>query len=168
MPCEVDKFDPSHAMPGERISIEGAGFVRPTTVMFWGDAAGIAVQVEDDSELTVTVPEGAKTGIVTAKNINGEGRSSVSFTVDDPGPVRVQRFEPIHGQTGEQIKIFGKGFTNGRSVKFGPYQATQIRWMSDAILIASVPLNAPKNSRLKIEVTTADGSGKSPTDFLVD
>lgn len=167
MPVEVEDFEPDNGAPGERITVIGSGFVRnQTTVTFFMDAPGTAVFVEDGETLSVVLPEGARTGIVRARSPNGDGASVKSFTVDQPGPVRVQRFQPTSGVTDEQIKIFGQGFSGGKSVKFGPYQCTKIRWVSDNEIVAAVPSNAKKGN-VRIEVTAAQGTGKSPVDFSV-
>ena len=77
---------PSAARPGTEITIMG-DHLREVTAVRFGKARGEGLGVKSDTELRVTVPEGAASGFVSAEGPHGHGVSSQRFTVTatDPG-----------------------------------------------------------------------------------
>ena len=170
MAVEVDKFEPESGEPGDRISVYGIGFSRidVTTVIFFGDAIGLSVDVRSDDELFVTVPDTAKTGVIAVKVKNSVGRSSSPFTVLPLSPVKITNFLPKSGGKSQQVTIYGRGLTLGTNnrVYFGTVLATTVRWESETKIVANVPATAA-TGKVKIRVSNTEGTATSSADFVV-
>jgi uncharacterized delta-60 repeat protein len=62
----VTSFSPDRGLPGiTTIRIQGSGFYRVTSVKFGGVAANILLPPYSDTDMVVTVPDGAHTGPIT-------------------------------------------------------------------------------------------------------
>lgn len=170
MPLKIGNFSPDRGKPRDLIRITGEGFVRGTQVIFFPDREGYDVTMKTARELTVRVPEVVETGVIHLRNPDGESSSSTkSFTVQEP-PIYITGLKPKGGQVGEQIIIAGHGFDlNGQKgvVKFGAYVATQINWSSDILIRATIPASA-KAGLVYIEVTTHNGTARSPQPFTIE
>ena len=81
---EVTAFDPVEGPAGTLVAIQGTGFTGVQTVTFGGGVEVTSVTQAADTELQVTVPEGATTGPITVTTPSGTGTSTGAFTVLPP------------------------------------------------------------------------------------
>jgi hypothetical protein len=79
-PIVVTSFAPASGAVGSSVVITGSGFTGATGVLFNGTAATVYT-VDTDNQITVTVPVGATTGVVTVQVGSCSGVSTGVFTV---------------------------------------------------------------------------------------
>jgi uncharacterized repeat protein (TIGR03803 family) len=73
-------FNPTSGQVGISVIITGTSFTGATGVLFGGVKA-IAYTVDSDTQITATVPTGAKTGKIQVKTAGGTATSATNFTV---------------------------------------------------------------------------------------
>jgi uncharacterized repeat protein (TIGR03803 family) len=78
---QVVSFDPPSGSVGTQITITGTGFTQTNGVGF-GDNVPAEFTVNSDTQVTATVPAGAKTGPVGVVTKGGTGISAAMFTVN--------------------------------------------------------------------------------------
>jgi uncharacterized protein (TIGR03437 family) len=78
----ITGFAPASAPVGATITITGTGLTGATAVKFRGTAATFTIV--SSTQLTATVPAGAKTGVITVTTAGGTAKSSTNFTVSRP------------------------------------------------------------------------------------
>jgi hypothetical protein len=79
----VLSFNPTSGSAGTSVAIAGSGFTGATSVLFNGTSAAFAVN--SDTQITASVPSGAKTGPISVTGPGGTGTSTTSFTVGNGG-----------------------------------------------------------------------------------
>ncbi|MFD2719003.1 FG-GAP-like repeat-containing protein [Hymenobacter monticola] len=82
-PPVISGFAPGIGLPGATVVLTGADFIGTTAVAFNGTAAPGFV-VNTAGQLTVSVPAGATSGVITATTPAGTGTSATAFTVLRP------------------------------------------------------------------------------------
>ncbi len=157
---------------GDTLRITGSGFLTKfngasidtdTSVFLNGvddtaDISGIT-----DTQITVTVPDGASTGPVTVTNGHGESATSAGvFTVTVPPSIT--SFTPSHGAIGSTVTITGSHFSGTTAVAFNGTNATTFSVDSDTQITATVPAAATTG---KITVTRPSGTAQSATNFSI-
>lgn len=98
----VSSLAPTSLAPGGRLVITGSGFTGATGVKFGGVAA-TSFTVDSDSQISVIVPSGAKSGGIQVTTPLGSGTSS-SFTVL-PLPSWFHGINITSGKAGDQIEF---------------------------------------------------------------
>lgn len=78
---QIMSFSPAAASPGASVRIIGANFQGSHTVLFSG-IEGEIISIDSASQVTVKVPDDARTGIVTIISNAGQGSSQLDFTVN--------------------------------------------------------------------------------------
>ena len=78
---QVLSFSPPSGPVGTQVTINGVGFTQTTGVGF-GDHVPAQFTVNSDTQITATVPSGAKTGPIGVVTKGGTGISSKTFTVN--------------------------------------------------------------------------------------
>ncbi len=78
---DVSSFSPTSGAVGKSVTITGTGLMQTVAVYFDGVQA-TEFKVISDTEVTATVPTGAKTGPVSIETQGGTGFSSTDFTVN--------------------------------------------------------------------------------------
>lgn len=78
---QVLSFNPPSGSSGTQVTITGVGFTQTLGVGF-GDNVPAAFTVNSDTQVTATVPAGAKTGPIGVVTKGGTGISSAAFTVN--------------------------------------------------------------------------------------
>jgi hypothetical protein len=73
-------FSPSSGSPGTKVTIKGGSFSGANKVTFGGVKA-TTFSVDSDTQITATVPTGAKTGKITVTTPGGTATSATNFTV---------------------------------------------------------------------------------------
>jgi hypothetical protein len=79
-PIVVTSFAPASGAVGSSVVITGSGFTGATGVLFNGTAA-VVYTVDNDGQITATVPVGATTGVVAVQVGSCSGVSTGVFTV---------------------------------------------------------------------------------------
>ena len=161
----ISTFNPKTGPEGMQVVLTGVGFTGASDVQFGGVDA--AFNVDSDAQITTTVPVGALTGPITVATLNnGTIASATSFTVTlpPPPPPTITSFDPASGPVGTTVVITGTGFTGATAVNFGSIAATSFTVDSDTQITAIVPAGFAHSP---IKVTTAGGTGKSATNFVV-
>ncbi len=158
----ISSFTPNTGVSGTSVVISGAGFTGATAVKFNGTAA-TPFSIDNDGQITTTVPAGATSGLITVTTATGTGTSANSFTVGAP---TITTFNPTGGPVGTSVVITGTnfGFSQASStVKFGTITASPTAWTGTSITVP-VPATAITGT---ISVTTAAGTGTSANSFTV-
>jgi hypothetical protein len=78
----INSFTPTSGPAGTAVTISGANFTGATAVAFNGASASYTVN--SDSQITVTVPNGASTGPITVTTASGAATSASNFSVTSP------------------------------------------------------------------------------------
>jgi len=144
---------------GTSLTITGVSLTQATQVTIGGKPATFTVN--SDTQVTATVPVGAKTGAkITITTPGGIATSTAAFTVVPS----IKSFSPTSGPVGTAVTITGNSFTKATKVTFGGVAATSYQVISDTQVDALVPTGAVTGP---IAVTTAGGTGTSGTNFTV-
>jgi uncharacterized repeat protein (TIGR03803 family) len=77
---QIVSFTPTSGAVGTKVKITGRSLTQTSAVTFGGVAA-TAVAVNSNTEVTATVPSGAKTGKIEITTLGGSATSAASFTV---------------------------------------------------------------------------------------
>jgi uncharacterized repeat protein (TIGR03803 family) len=149
---------PTFGKEGATIFILGTNLTGATKVSFNGTAAKF--KVVSGSEITTTVPAGAKTGSVEVTTPSGTLKSNVVFYVTP----QITSFTPTSGVLGTSVTIMGTELTQTTEITFGGVKATTITVNSDSEVTADVPKGAKTG---KIAVTTPGGTATSSGTFTV-
>jgi len=150
---------PTSGTEGTAIIILGTNLTGATKVSFNGTAAKFTVV--SSSEITTTVPVGAKTGAVEVTTPSGTLNSNVAFRVRP----EITNFTPTSGAVGtSSVTITGTELTQPSQVTFGGVKATTFTVNSDLEVTADVPTGAKTG---KIGITTPGGTATSSETFTV-
>lgn len=85
-PPSIISFSPPSGPIGQVVVIIGQSFTGTTDVEFNGTSA-LVFHVDNDSQITVTVPLGATTGLISVTTPIGTGSSATNFTVTVPAGI---------------------------------------------------------------------------------
>lgn len=156
---QIKSFTPTSGIVGTSVTITGVSLTQATKVTIGGKPAGFTVN--SDTQVTATVPTGAKTGAkITITTSGGIATSPGAFTVVPS----ITGFSPTSGPVGTAVTITGNSFTKTTKVTFGGIVATSFQVMSDTQVDALVPTGAVTGT---IAVTTPGGTGTSSASFMV-
>ena len=156
---QIKSFTPASGVVGTSVIITGVSLTQATSVTIGTKAASFTVN--SDTQLTATVPAGAKTGkAITITTPGGTAASTAKLAVV---PL-LKSFTPTSGPAGTSVTITGNSFTGATKVTFGGVAATSYKAINDTTVDALVPTGAVTGP---ITVTTAGGTGTSTTSFTV-
>jgi uncharacterized repeat protein (TIGR01451 family) len=162
----ISDFNPKFGAPGDKIIVDGSGFLATTAVRFGNGTSSVAVrgagsnlQIPD-----VVVPANASTGFISVSNPSQPVVLSVAhFTRIGSGP-HITGFSPAFGAVGSTIQIYGVHFTNP-IVRFGGVLAPGATATQDGYQITvNVPAGALSGA---ISVQTTTGTSNSASAFTV-
>ena len=168
-PPVITSFSPTSGPVGTTVTIEGTNFgtiPADNTVLFGTVQASVISATA--TQLSVVVPTGATTQLISV-TVNGlTSNSGTSFTVTAPpsDPPAITSFSPTSGQVGTNITIYGSNFSTNISnniVKFGTVQAAIISGMTTQLMV-TVPAGATTQP---IYVTVNSLTAYSSTSFIV-
>lgn len=165
LPPTVTTFSPEIGAAGTEIIIAGTNFstsIEDNEVKFNETVAIVSEATE--TELTVTVPEGATTGKISVKVGNNTATSTSDFTVEFPP--KITSFVPTSGEIGTEVVITGENFSAtaaDNEVKIGETSIT-VSAATTTSLTITIPNNAIGG---KISVTTDSKTGESDEPFTV-
>jgi uncharacterized repeat protein (TIGR03803 family) len=156
---QIKSFTPTSGIVGTAVTITGVSLTQATKVTIGGKPASFTVN--SDTQVTATVPAGAKTGAkITITTAGGIASSPLAFTVVPS----ITSFSPTSGSVGTAVTITGNSFKGTTKVTFGGVAATSFQVISDTQVDALVPSGAVTGP---IAVTTAGGTGTSAANFTV-
>lgn len=161
----VAQLSPSSGPTGTVVTISGTGFgtAANTTVTFNGQAA--TPSAVSATQITVPVPSGAATGLVSVTSLSGTASSGTNFTVTSVTPPTISGVASSPTDQGTTITISGSGFDPQplRNKVFinGRYGA--VVTASSSVLTALVPAVA---SGL-VSVVTPNGRATSASYLVV-
>jgi YD repeat-containing protein len=162
-------FSPISGTVLSTVTITGTDFsstASQDTVSFNGTAGTIVSA--SPTQLVVTVPSGATTGIITVTAPGGSASSSTPFTVRASIAPTILSFSPSIGVVGTPIGISGTNFDatpSNNKVVLNKSQMTLANTSTTTNLSTSVPVNGVSSGR--ISVTTVGGQAVSTSDFYV-
>jgi uncharacterized repeat protein (TIGR03803 family) len=156
---QIKSFTPASGVVGTSVKITGVSLTQATKVTIGGKPASFTVN--SDTQVTATVPAGAKTGAkIIITTAGGIASSPLAFTVVPS----ITSFSPTSGPVGTSVTITGNSFKGTTKVTFGGVAATSFQVISDTQVDALVPTGAVTGP---IAVTTPGGTGTSATNFTV-
>ncbi|WP_211461472.1 IPT/TIG domain-containing protein [Collimonas silvisoli] len=165
----IASFTPTAGVAGANVTIYGSGFsttAASNTVTFNGVAA--TVTSASASQLKLTVPASAKTGVITVSNANGSATSTQPFTVgSNLSAPTITGFTPTIGAAGTAVTVNGTNFQAGvvnNKVSFGGVSGSTTAVTAPSQAVATVPSTGQSG---KVSVQTAAGTGTSSADFFV-
>lgn len=160
----ISGFSPSSGTVGSSVTISGSNFTGATSVSFNNTSA--AFTVNNNSQITATVPAGATSGLIRVTGPGGTATSAASFTVTIPPPPvpAISGFAPASGPVGTQVTITGSNFTGASAVSFNGAQADGFTVDSATQIRAFVPAGATDG---KISVTAPGGTATSANNYDV-
>ena len=161
-PPTITRFTPTSGLAGTVVRLVGTNFAGVTQVTLNG--VPVPNFPISDTDLTLTVPNGATTGLLTVTTPFGTGTSSSVFTV----PLRpvINSFAPNQGPVGTTVVLSGRNFTGATRVGFGGIVATvvPVPGNSDTQLTVKVLAGALTGP---VSVATPLGQGVSERFFTV-
>lgn len=159
----IASFSPVKGLPGTEVVISGNNFGETTEDIQVTIGESIAsITASDETSITIEVPEGAYTGIITVKVDGLVGISSTEFIV----PPTIETFEPGSALTGSEVTITGTGFSLSPAdlvVTFNEEIAT-IKESSLTSIKVIIPESATTG---KIAVSNSGEEVSTDTDFVV-
>ncbi|MDO7845075.1 Ig-like domain repeat protein [Hymenobacter sp. M29] len=159
----ITTLTPNSGAVGTSVTIAGSNLGGATSVSFNGTDQ-TTITANSATSLTVAVPAGATTGLVTVTTPNGVS-NGLTFTVVNTAPT-VTSLSAAAELPGMPVVITGTGFTSGSTVSFGGTAASSVTFTSATSLTAVVPAGATVGSS-PIVVTTNGTSSTSAPAFSV-
>ncbi|MGN6416065.1 MAG: IPT/TIG domain-containing protein [Pseudobacter sp.] len=148
---KIASFNPASGAAGSPVTITGQAFAATKSaniVKFNGVQADVVSVSEARTELTVTIPQGAKSGKITVEVDGKTVSSETSFTYVETAPV-IEEVTPMKGDVNNIITIKGKRFGTDAEVHFGGIKATVLDRKSETLLETAVPAGA-LNGKIKV------------------
>jgi uncharacterized repeat protein (TIGR03803 family) len=155
---QISSLAPTDGLVGTSVTLMGASLTQTTAVTFGGVKA-TSFSVISDTEVTVIVPTGAKTGKIAITTSGGSATSADSFSVTP----HIASFTPSSGAAGTSVTVNGSGLTGVTKVEFHGVTAS-FTAVSGSKLTATVPIGATTGP---ISITTPGGTATSTTNFTV-
>jgi hypothetical protein len=156
----VTAFSPTTGPVGTIVTLSGSNLSGATAVKFNGSAASFTVV--SSSQITATVPSGAKSGPISVTTAAGTATTSTSFGVVSTAPT-LSSFSPSSGRVGTTVTLTGTNLTGATAVKFNGTAAV-FTVVSANKITATVPKGATSGS---ISVTTPSGTAVSAKRFRI-
>jgi type IV pilus biogenesis protein CpaD/CtpE len=157
----ISGFSPTSGAPGTVITVTGTNLTGATQVTIGGVAAQFTVN--RDGSVSVTVPSGAVTGVISITTGGGTATSGrTTFTVLAAAPT-ISSFSPSSGTANSTITLQGTNLTGTTQVAVGGVGAS-FTVNRDGSLTITVPSGTQGGV---IVVTTPGGSATSSTAFTV-
>ena len=110
----VTSFTPAQSVVGGTVVLTGSGFLNTTS----GAINGVAIttaNVNSDSSLSILVPSGAITGLISVTDSAGTGTSATNLTIIP----QVTSILPASGPVGTTVVLTGNGFVGATYLAFG-------------------------------------------------
>lgn len=161
--AKITGFSPSSGAIGTLVQIQGTNLMSCTSVLFGGVKA--IPSAVSDTQISVIVPAGAKSGPIKITVGSAIISSSATFTIQGSPPTSadpyITSFTPSNGQIGDLITIQGANLEYTSNVSFNGILSTPIKITETSIQV-KVPQGATSG---KVIVTSY---AKSKNMFAVD
>ena len=163
---QIEAISPLFGPAGTRVTLAGSNLQSAEQVLFAPEQRAAFSAGRDGGELTVTVPEGARSGPIQVLSGLGSASFPLHFlvTTAQANPPQVLHFAPDSGTAYAPVAVRGSGFTGADRVTVGGVAATQFSLISDQELRFAVPPGAPSGP---IAITAQSGTGASADSFRV-
>lgn len=159
----ITSFSPAFGQPGNVIVIKGSGFTTTTNVSFNYSAPTLAdFVINSDTQLTVVVPMGAMSGLLSiGTSSSGTTTSSSGFLV---APL-ITSFSPSTGTNPDVVYIQGQNFITGATSVYFTGVSSPISGdvRASNVVAATVPVGVTNGP---ITVTTTAGTAVSTSNFI--
>ena len=157
----ISSFSPAAGNVGNPIQITGRFFTGVTNVQFNGTSVPGFPGPSSDTFISVNLPSGASSGLITLKAASGIGTSSTNFYV----PPTVTSFSPPSGSAFSTVTVNGSSFIGATSVTFnGATVQNPTVNAQGTQLTTTVP---PTATTGLIRVIAPAGSAQSAANFVV-
>lgn len=153
----IGGFNPATNVTGTSLVVTGANFTGTSQVRLGDTPASFTV--DNNGQLTVTVPSQAVTSPVIIKTPAGLMTTITNFVVLP----KIDSLTPDRGRAGDSVQINGSGFFNVTAVTFNGISASFTN-NSVNLITATAPAGVDSGT---VKVVTAVGSATSPSPFLV-
>ena len=151
-------FSPAGGPVGTVVTLNGTG-LRNTSAILFGATPAITATNVSATQVTAVVPFGAFTGPITVTTLNGPGKPSTTpFYL----PPRIDSFDPLSGQAGTLVTLFGANFDGVTQVQIGGVTLPNFTIASTNRITLTLPDGAPTG---KWKVTSPGGSAESASAF---
>lgn len=157
----VTGFTPLQGTPGTVVKITGKNFTNATAVAI-GTTDVPGFTVDSATQITLTLPAAAKTGVIKVTGPGGSDESAGLFRVLGNEPT-IFSFLPNFGAAGALVRLTGDNLALVTNVTFNGVKAV-FNVANGTDLVATVPAGATTGP---IAVTAPDGSFTTATDFYV-
>jgi large repetitive protein len=158
-PPVINTITPIQAATGTPIVLTGTGFTGVTDIEV-GGAPVSQFSVDSDTQITLTVPNAAATGFISATNVKGVYGSTTVFKVTPT----ITAFSPAAGKVGATVSLIGTGFSGTTTVSFGASSPANFVVLDANHLTAQVPADA---TTAVVNVTSSGISCASAAPFTV-
>jgi Beta-propeller repeat len=155
----LSSLTPASGAVGSTVTLNGTNLQSVTSVKFGTRVA--AYTVVSATRLTVTVPAGATTGVISVTTTGGTVNSPTVYSIVAP---TLTSFSPTTGPVGTLVTINGSGFTGTTGVRFNATAALTFTVVSATRITAVVPVGATTGV---ISVLTPGGTKQFATSFTV-
>lgn len=135
----ISSFLPTSGKVGDVVTITGTNLTDIRTISFNGTVTTVFT-VDSDTSITVTVPSGATTGLVEARNPVSVTTCIDLFTVYQQPTI--SSIQPQSGVVGDVITITGTNLIDITVMDFNGTDATAFTVDSDTSITATVPSGA--------------------------
>ena len=160
-PPTITSFTPVSGPVATTVTLTGTNFLGATLVTLNG-APVPTFTVNSATQITLTVPNGATTGLLAVTTPLGTGTSATVFTV--PLLPAISSFTPIQGPVSTVVVLTGTNFTGATQVGFNGISAAVFTVNSATRITATVPAGALTGP---LSVTTPAGTAVSGDTFTV-
>ena len=157
----IRSITPSAGPVGTIITITGQDFTGITEVHFNGTLA-TTFNLTSETSLSVVVPEGATSGVVSVKTPRGVDFSRPGFHVVPPPAIT--SFSPAAGGVGTRVTIKGESLAGTNRVSFTGASQPTISALTDTSLSVVVPFGTQTGP---ITVAAPGGTATSEESFML-
>lgn len=120
----IDGVSPESGPAGGNIVITGRNLGAGDTPYYGRKAMTVVRRGADYIEATIP-PKARRNQYIWVKGVSGEAKSATKFTLEKPPAIT--RFEPMYGETGDRVEIYGSNFRAGDVVTLNGYRVKIIQ-----------------------------------------
>lgn len=147
----ITSFSPASGPAGTRVTVQGLNFVGTTQVTF-GTVSTTTFAVSSTTQLSVTVPSGASSGLIQVRTPAGTAISTTPYTI--PAPV-LTALAPASGPAYTNVTITGTDLSDVTGVTFNGVAASYFFANSATSVSAYAPTGVTTGP---VVVTTPGGA----------
>ena len=142
--ANITSVSPSTGTVGTHVQINGSNFLQSGlrgVVVFSSGITALGVTSYTNTQIIVSVPSGAVTGVVFLEFAAGNSNTK-PFTVTSPGTPTISSLSPNNGGIGSLVTINGTNFgpSQGQSVvSFNNIGPVIVSWTNTAIKVTVPP-----------------------------